>query len=179
MNFAPSVTQPRTQVCTFNEALNYQNDSIVYKFMEYYDVSFEEASDLFEETKKWMWLCAVAIEEHRQGQQPPQLTIDESMMFLDEMWHTFILFTREYHWYCMEKFGFFIHHVPTTKEEKERSARKWADDPEGAQAEREEQLRAQYSYIYDKLGEETLVKWYGEWPEKYTPEYIKSISRRF
>lgn len=31
---------------------------------------------------------------------------------VDEAWHEFILFTRQYADYCIKKFGRFIHHVP-------------------------------------------------------------------
>jgi hypothetical protein len=33
---------------------------------------------------------------------------------VDEVWHAFILFTREYAAFCQEAFGTFIHHVPRT-----------------------------------------------------------------
>ena len=33
---------------------------------------------------------------------------------VDEVWHAFILFTREYAAFCQEAFGMFIHHVPRT-----------------------------------------------------------------
>jgi hypothetical protein len=33
---------------------------------------------------------------------------------VDEVWHSFILFTREYAAFCQEAFGQFIHHVPRT-----------------------------------------------------------------
>jgi hypothetical protein len=32
----------------------------------------------------------------------------------DEVWHAFILFTREYAAFCRDAFGMFIHHVPRT-----------------------------------------------------------------
>jgi hypothetical protein len=32
----------------------------------------------------------------------------------DEVWHAFILFTREYAEFCQDAFGMFIHHVPRT-----------------------------------------------------------------
>ncbi|MBU6447504.1 hypothetical protein KGQ24_01520 [Patescibacteria group bacterium] len=31
---------------------------------------------------------------------------------VDEVWHTFILFTRDYAEFCEEVFGFFLHHQP-------------------------------------------------------------------
>ncbi|MEX2029477.1 MAG: hypothetical protein WD906_00680 [Anaerolineales bacterium] len=33
---------------------------------------------------------------------------------VDEVWHAFILFTREYAAFCQDVFGEFIHHVPRT-----------------------------------------------------------------
>lgn len=33
---------------------------------------------------------------------------------VDEVWHAFILFTREYAAFCQNAFGTFIHHVPRT-----------------------------------------------------------------
>src|SRR3989344_5735287 len=34
---------------------------------------------------------------------------------VDEVWHQFILFTREYHDFCDEVAGDYIHHVPSTR----------------------------------------------------------------
>lgn len=31
---------------------------------------------------------------------------------VDEVWHTFILFTRDYAQFCKDVFGFFLHHQP-------------------------------------------------------------------
>ena len=31
---------------------------------------------------------------------------------VDEVWHTFILFTKDYTVFCLEVFGFFLHHEP-------------------------------------------------------------------
>jgi hypothetical protein len=33
---------------------------------------------------------------------------------VDEFWHQFILFTREYETFCRRVFGFFVHHQPDT-----------------------------------------------------------------
>ncbi|MBI4440850.1 hypothetical protein HY639_01665 [Candidatus Woesearchaeota archaeon] len=34
---------------------------------------------------------------------------------VDEVWHQFILFTREYHAFCDDMFGRYIHHAPATR----------------------------------------------------------------
>jgi hypothetical protein len=33
---------------------------------------------------------------------------------VDEVWHAFILFTREYADFCQSAFGIFVHHIPRT-----------------------------------------------------------------
>jgi hypothetical protein len=35
----------------------------------------------------------------------------------DEAWHSFMLHSKEYSAFCRERYGFFIHHVPTSMEE--------------------------------------------------------------
>lgn len=72
------------------------------------------------------------------------------MREIDDMWHTFLLFTHEYTDFCHRYFGEYLHHVPTVKIEK----------PATEQYERE--LTNYISYIYDSLGEATVRKWFAE-----------------
>lgn len=70
---------------------------------------------------------------------------------IDEMWHTFILFTRDYADFCERHFGLFVHHAPTPTE----------DEPVSAQpGDVRRRLERQFGLIYDVLGEETLIAWY-------------------
>jgi hypothetical protein len=41
---------------------------------------------------------------------------------VDAVWHTFILFTRDYHAFCEEVFGHYLHHQPTAAGEPVDSA---------------------------------------------------------
>jgi hypothetical protein len=41
---------------------------------------------------------------------------------VDEVWHAFILFTREYAEFCQDTFGMFLHHVPRTSRSPHRDA---------------------------------------------------------
>ena len=164
-----------TAVSSLEEVLAYQNDSILYKFQESFDLPFEEVKMLFEETKKWLWLNAVAIDE----KQGIELFIDGPLALVDEMWHTFILFTRPYHEFCHRYFGFYIHHAPTTKAEKDEMKKEAASDPEKYKANLEEEYALQYSYVYDKLGEETLSRWYAEFTDRYTPEFINQARKPY
>jgi len=172
-----TIPAPTFSIRPLEEVLDYENDAIVYKFQESYDLPFEEAKDLFQETLKWLWLCATSEKEEAEGLNPPHLFVDTPLYFLDEMWHCFILFTKPYIAFCEKYLGLYIHHAPTTKWEKDRIKKEIEEDQEGALKKREEELEVQYNYIYDKLGEETLVKWYSDYTDKYTLDYLNSIRK--
>lgn len=66
-----------------------------------------DAEAIFASLKRFLWFAA---HEVRTGRPSPVLLSD--MNGLDEMWHEFILRTADYHQFCMEFFGFFLHHHP-------------------------------------------------------------------
>lgn len=150
--------------CPLEKALSYQNDDIVYKFLEQYDISFDEANDIFLETKKWLWLCGQPTTE--------KLHMSESLWILDEMWHNFVLFTREYTNYCHDCFGKYIHHAPTPQSEKEQRKKQYEQNPTDAIEKQAQSQRQQYTLIYDKLGQATLLKWFVEYPVKYGKDFF-------
>ncbi|MFK7772418.1 MAG: hypothetical protein AB8F94_09770 [Saprospiraceae bacterium] len=165
-------------VKALSEVMTYQNEEVVYRFMDHFDLDWEASLDIFEATKKWLWLLALNKQLGLNSEEKmPPLFVDESLVIVDEMWHTFILYTIEYRKFCQENFGFFIDHTPTSKADKDDYYKRMKLDPEGMEKEKAEKLKYQYSFIYDHLGEETLVKWYGEFPEKYSLEIIKGLKK--
>ena len=149
-----------------------ENEEIVIKgFMDRYDVTFDEAAEIFEETKKFLELAAETSEEGH------SVFIDNPLLIIDEMWHTFILHTRQYVSFCLGRFNRFIHHVPTPSSAKQSLAEEMKINSFKVMKEHEEKLKVQYSLIYDKFGPDTLVKWYDTLPQKYTREYINSIKK--
>jgi hypothetical protein len=158
----------RKTICTLDEALEYQNEEIIYRFLKIYDMSFVEANDIFLQTKKWLWLLAMAHQDENMKNKVPRLAIDRSLLFIDEMWHNFILFTQEYGEYCISKFGIYIHHKPILKGKVQEAQ---------TLSNLVDHCRNQYSYIYDVLGSETLELWYGTMCDKYTFQHFSSIRK--
>ena len=83
-------------------------------------VSPQLAAETLVELKRWFTLCALHPEKtYATGGQ------------VDEMWHTFILFTKDYARFCHDITGAFIHHVPEVAsgdiEAQIRSAEKMRD----------------------------------------------------
>jgi len=155
----PAAQPPAYKQCSLAYALRYRNREILLRFMDQWGVSEEEAEELFTETKKWLWLTT--------RQDAPPLVITGEMKMLDEMWHNFVLFTPEYMQYCDSRFGGYVHHLPTPVAEKKRLRAEFEMDSAAAGERRNRELAPQYEYIYEKLGEETLIKWQVELPYRY------------
>ena len=133
--------------------------------MHHFDVERDEAEDLFLETKRWLWLVATCEAEAETPSDAPRLYVTPALAMLDEMWHTFILCTRQYMTYCNSCFGTYIHHEsPLRNHESESEAR--------------DRLRWQMGYVYDKLGADVLSKWYSEYLERYPVERVASLRIR-
>ncbi len=150
---------------TLEAVLAYQHRDVVYRFQKTYGVSQAEAEDIFEQVKKWLWLANV----RRQQGITEGLNIDHPLVVIDEMWHNFVLFTKEYAAFCQHFFGYYIHHAPATEAEETQyrtslQQRKKSEVRSLKMA----MKRPQYEYIYDHLGKETFVKWYIEYPRKYS-----------
>ena len=148
-------------------------EAVVHRFRETWDVSLEEAEELFGEMKKWIWLSAHQSEQAGRV----RLAISQSTKLIDEMWHTFILFTKDYHQFCDQYFGTYIHHIPTPKAVYDEAITRYEHDPDAVIAETRELFARQYELIYDVLGERTLVKWYDEYRDKYTDQHLQEIWR--
>lgn len=154
--------------CSLQEALDYENEDVIFRFVKTYNISEIDAQDLFYQTKKWLWLCYKAIADPEENHR---FVIDDSLLIIDEMWHNFILFTFDYNNYCNLKFGFYIHHYPTKKNE----SIEWNKSPKENLNNYIENLKVQYSLIYDFLGEDTLKLWYRDYPITYSKDEIKKL----
>ncbi len=157
--------------------LKYRNPDVVHAFRERFDVQPAEAEELFTETCRWLWLCARRRAEPGLTRAVAPLAIDAALRVLDEMWHTFLLFTRDYTRFCDAYLGGYLHHVPTPQAEKERLRHRVAQDR--AQVERAElrRLTLQYAYVHAHLGQATLSKWYEEFPRRYPAGAIARLVR--
>lgn len=149
------------------EIMTYRNEDVISRFLDLYDVEEAEAGDLFRESLKFLYLI-----------QKGDAFIPDDMLILDEMWHNFVLFTKEYAVFCQRHFGGYIHHNPATKVEKE--ARKSAaalQSPEAIKAGNLERLGKLMELTFDHLGPDTVQKWFQVYPEKYSPDRIRALRR--
>jgi len=96
--------RPESEVTT-DLALSYENNDIIEKFKSEYGIEDELAKEYFSEVKKFLYLCAKTSDRLAPSAE------------IDKIWHTFILFTKDYRYYCMNYLGKFIDHVPEVKKD--------------------------------------------------------------
>ena len=138
---------------TLETVLAYQNTNLYTRYQKDYPNNQLNPEQALSELIKYLWLGQK--QECDQQARPEEESLrfvcamHPEMKEIDDMWHTFLLFTRDYQAFCHTYFGVFIHHVPTTEE---------AELPENY----EEDLTRYLSYAYDHLGEETLRLWFAE-----------------
>jgi hypothetical protein len=155
-----------SRVKPLDEVLAYQNDEVVLRFCLDFGVSRADADDIFLETKRWLWLCASEIAASSDG-VGERIPLFSQARIIDLMWHTFLIFTKDYTQFCQRHFGFYVHHQPRTSVEKAAWDRLIADDREAAVAERRQMLRRGYELIHDRLGKDILVKWCEDFPSRF------------
>jgi len=137
-----------------NELLTYSNPHLLARYKKEFPDNSLSAEQALTELLKYFWLC----EKHRQDREANptdeelnfHCAIHAEMHEIDDMWHTFLLFTKDYTDFGHKYFGKFLHHVPEVSEEKP------------SDAEYETDLSRYLSYAYDQLGEETIRTWFKE-----------------
>ena len=97
---------------SFDEVMAYQHSDLVARLQRKLGITAEQATALFEDTKRFLYLCGVTT---CSGFSPSSV--------IDEGWHNFILFTKDYYEFCHTFFGRFIHHLPKNKEEGEKGGK--------------------------------------------------------
>lgn len=161
------------------EVLAYRNEMVLDSFTSKLDVSREEAERIFLETKRWLWYIATTTPTR---ENPEAHGIDAPMFIIDEMWHTFILVTRDYMAFCDRMFGRYIHHAPGFAGAVAYGARYVLAEGDNYIEDTLEQTRARkrakYTDIYERLGEEVFLTWYRDFPQAYPTDAIRRLRKR-
>lgn len=93
------------------EVLAYEFPDLVDRIGKEMSLPAGEAQALFKDILQFLYVCGTH-QSKRNPFYPPRL--------IDEAWHTFLLFTREYDAFCRFHFGVFIHHSPVTPSNRAR-----------------------------------------------------------
>jgi len=139
-----------------NNLLAYENPAVLKLYVQNYPANKLSAPDAFRETLKYLWLSVKHTLDKAASPEdpsiPPRCIMLRSMREIDEMWHEFILFTKDYTQFCQLYFGEYLHHLPNI----------FDNMPISREAETAE-ITILLPYIYDHLGEETMHVWFAEY----------------
>lgn len=159
-------TKPRRGGASLDEVLAYENPRVIRGFLRDYDLEPAEVRLLFREMLKLVWL------HDRLG---GKYAIWWSWKPLDDMWHWFVLHTRDYEDFCLRYFGRMVHHDPETRGDQ---LAPHADDGECVWQSYERGVHEAIEVTWRELGAETANRWFHEFWERYTPEFLDRHQRR-
>lgn len=162
---------PRRRNPSLASILKYRNPLVIQKFITTYGVSRRESETIFSDMLRFLWLSNRFHLPKRNG-LPSTRVISKFCLIsdwaiIDEMWHTFILFTSDYRSFCKKFFGIFIEHYPVIQKQniiKSPIHR----TPRGVYID----------IIYDHLGQTVANRWFVTYPEKYTKKSIYQLQLR-
>lgn len=141
---------------SLDELLDYKNERLIRAYQQNHPDNRLSAEQALQEILKYLWL----VRKHQldKQQQPNNETLQFrlamlfSMREIDDMWHEFILYTKDYTAFCQHYFGDYLHHQP--------------DIFINAPIDREEsdnELQRMLPYIHAHFGDETLKRWFADY----------------
>ncbi|MEZ0209036.1 MAG: hypothetical protein ACAH17_02575 [Candidatus Paceibacterota bacterium] len=86
---------------TLSKVLTYQHPALLRRIERTLGLSTPEARKLFENMLSFLYKAGTCNSTRLRPSKE-----------VDEAWHEFILFTRDYAGFCYQHFGLFIHHAP-------------------------------------------------------------------
>ncbi|TAN35479.1 MAG: hypothetical protein EPN23_11080 [Verrucomicrobia bacterium] len=96
-------------IVNIDDIINYDLSIITYYYSDKENINQDESKLIEIEMKKYLYLIAKNHKEYGMTRS------------IDMYWHTFILFTKEYHDFCDFLGCSYIHHSPATREEEKVS----------------------------------------------------------
>jgi hypothetical protein len=138
-----------------NKLMGYCNSKVISRYCHDYPNAKIKDEEALRELMKFIWLCLkhkLDIMRHPKSKFLNfSCVIHPEMEDIDNMWHTFLLFTKDYQTFCdFHLDGNFFHHEPIVQ-----SHGDMIDDKQY-----QEELTMYLNYIYDNLGKDTLIKWF-------------------
>lgn len=124
---------------------------VVKSYKKEHEIDDEEAGLILFQLQRWLTLCILYPDKN--------YAIGAKV---DAMWHTFILFTKDYEDFCRDVAGFFIHHLPDVDDDDDDANKLWSSISEGNQ-----KLKTLENDYLSHFGQLPPT---GIWPK---PRYIK------
>jgi hypothetical protein len=135
LSFLPAVAN-YTINHTINEAMSFPMDHVLARYKEEHKVADDMGKKHETELKRYLVLCSLY----------PDSQLNMFSNEVDNLWHTFIIFTKDYEAFCNKIANRFIHHVPFTEETRKQN------DAEGAYKE----FMYKYTVVFNETPSEKV-----------------------
>lgn len=136
-----------------NEVLNYKHPAVVRRFQKDHPDKAHKAEQLFTDLMIFFWISKKHHADKAHNPKNDSLNfvfiMDEEMRDIDQMWHVFLLYTKDYMDCCHRYFGEYLHHLPDIVPTFEKGSFDF-----------ESNLKKFLDYTYDQLGEATIRRWF-------------------
>lgn len=134
--------------------LTYSNERVLKRYAKDYPFSRLASDVAMKEFIKYVWLVLKHQSDCQEHLDDTQYKFDcmiyEEMKAIDDLWHTFLLFTKDYQVFCNEYLnGYFFHHQPSEEGARVVDKKVYLNH-----------LEKYLNYIQLQLGEETLRLWF-------------------
>lgn len=135
-----------------HELLEYKNEEVFARYKKDYPNNKMSPEAAFSELVKYIWLCMKHDQDKKCCKDQAldfACVMHEEMAEIDDMWHVFLLFTKDYQDFCQKYLSAFFHHQPMSSQSKIDLELNY-----------EIELRRYLAYIEQHLGPDTLKKWF-------------------
>ena len=103
--------KPTIKIASLDQVLSYSNEHVLVRFKKTIELLDSDYQIIFEDVLRWLWLSATVWENHLF-----RVRITSELAIIDQMWHTFLLFTIDYKKFCENYFEVYLHHQPYIKD---------------------------------------------------------------
>lgn len=136
-----------------SEIVNYTHPLVIRRFAKEHPAEAHRAEEIFADLMRFFWAGRMHEQDKKNNPRDPSLRfhyiMDEEMKSIDQMWHVFLLYTKDYMAFCDDFFGEYLHHLPDLVDKMETDNDSFGDN-----------LERFLSYTYDRLGADVLKRWY-------------------
>ena len=139
--------------CTIEEILKYKNPDVVRRFQKDFPDKAHRAEVVFADLMRFFWGTKKHLIE--KGVSPSNSDLDfvyimdEEMREIDQMWHVFLLYTRDYTNFCLQFFGEYLNHQPDLAPIFEKAGMSF-----------ETNLQKFLTFNFDLFGETVIRRWF-------------------
>lgn len=140
-------------LASLNDVLSYQHPAVVRRFQKDHPAHAEQAEKIFTDLLRFFWSSKKHYLERQQNPNDESLNfvfiMDDEMRMIDQMWHVFLLYTKDYMDFCHKYFDEYMHHLPDVVPTFEKGSFDF-----------ETNLVKFLEYVYDQLGEDVVKRWF-------------------